>query len=453
MKNKLRFAPSPTGYLHIGNARTVVLNYLFIKSIDGEMLVRIDDTDIERSKKEFDNAIIEDLDWLGIKYNDLIRQSDRSDKYDEAANMLKKIGLLYPCYESDEELQRKRKLNLSQGKPPVYDRSALSLTQKQHEELILDGRKPHWRFKLDRVVITWDDLIRGEQKIDCSSLSDPVLIREDGSYLYTLPSVVDDIDVSITHVIRGEDHVSNTASQIQLYKALKSEIPIFGHHSLMVAADGSRLSKRTGSKSIKDIRGDKIESITVTNYCARIGTSKSVEAFNTVDDLIKSFNFKDISRSPARFNFNDLEIINAKILQGRSYASVKRQLEDLNVGGEDLFWDAVRPNLTRISEAKYWWDIAVNDGIFDVRDGIFDVNDGVCKVALELLPPEPWDEKTWKAWTNKISEKTGLKGRDLFFPLRIALTGQDHGPNLSTFLPFIGLIRTAKRLNVNIDTF
>jgi glutamyl-tRNA synthetase len=440
MKNKLRFAPSPTGYLHIGNARTVILNYLFIKSINGEMLLRIDDTDIERSRKEFDDAIIEDLDWLGIKYNDLIRQSDRSDKYDEAANILKKIGLLYPCYETDEELQRKRKLNLSQGKPPVYDRSALSLTQKQHEDLLLNGKKPHWRFKLDRVIITWDDLMRGEQKIDCSSSSDPVLIREDGSYLYTLPSVVDDIDMSITHVIRGEDHVSNTASQIQLYKALKSEIPIFGHHSLMVAADGSRLSKRTGSKSIKDIREDKIESITVTNYCARIGTSKSVEAFHAIDGLIESFDINDISRSPARFNFNDLELINAKILQSSPYTTVKEQLENLNVGGEDLFWDVVKPNLTRISEAKNWWDIAINDEIFDN-------NNDVCKVALELLPVEPWDDKTWKVWTNSISERTGLRGKALFLPLRIALTGQDHGPNLSVFLPFIGPIRTANRLN------
>jgi len=446
MKNKLRFAPSPTGYLHIGNARTLILNYLFIKSIDGEMLLRIDDTDKERSKKKFDKAIIEDLDWLDIIYNDLIRQSDRSGKYDEAANTLKNSGLLYPCYETDEELQKKRKLNLSQGKPPIYDRSALSLDKKQHEEYASKNIKPHWRFKLDRVTVTWNDLIRGEQSIDCSSLSDPILIREDGSYLYTLPSVVDDIDMSITHVIRGEDHVSNTASQIQLYKVLKSEVPIFGHHSLMVAADGSRLSKRSGSKSIKDIREDKIESITVTNYCARIGTSKSVEAFNTIDDLIKSFNFSDISRSPARFNFNDLKLINAKILQSRTYLSVKKQLEELSVGGEELFWNAVKPNLTKISEAKFWWDIAVNDIIFDG-------NNDVCETALKLLPPEPWNEKTWKIWTNKISEETGLKGRDLYLPLRIALTGQGHGPNLSTFMPFIGFTRTASRLNVKNNLF
>lgn len=446
--NKMRFAPSPTGNLHIGNARTLILNYIFAKSIGGGLVLRIDDTDQERSEERFYNSIIKDIDWLNIDLLDIKKQSEKTEKYKQVRDQLIIQGKLYPCFESDEELNKIRKLNLSRGRPPIYDRASLKLSSKQIEEYKSKGVKPYWRYKLDHENIAWKDLIRGDQSIDCSTFSDPVLIRTDGTFLYTLPSVVDDIDMSISHVLRGEDHVSNTATQIQLFKSLNAKIPNFGHHSLMVQKDGSRMSKRSGSMSLGEIRDKGIEAITLINYCARIGTSDAIEAYQNIDDLIYNYDLTKISRSPARFSFDDLTLLNKKILQNKSFSSVREQLTklvlDKNI--DENFWNSIRANINSVSESKKWWDIIYGD--IDCKTD--KDNADFLSLAYNILPHEPWDENTWSSWTKNISEKTGRKGKELYLPLRIALTGENSGPELASFLLLIGSDKVSKRLKINI---
>ena len=445
--NKLRFAPSPTGDLHIGNARTLILNYVYSKSISGELILRIDDTDKDRSEERFYRSIIKDIEWLKILPSAIERQSSKTEKYMEIRDYLIKEGHLYPCFETDEELNRRRKVSLSSGLPPIYDRASLKLTKDEIREYEANGIKPYWRFKLDRKSITWNDLIRGEQTIECNSFSDPVLIRADGTFLYTLPSVVDDIDMGVTHVLRGEDHVSNTATQIQLFKILGSNIPNFGHHSLMVQKDGSRMSKRIGSMSLNDIRDSGIEPMTLINYCARIGTSDSVEAFQSIDELVNNFSLAKISRSPARFSFEELMGLNKKIIQKLSFQTLDARLSDLDINGKDaeIFWDTVKTNINTINEAQKWWNIIKNNKInIDATD----INRDFLKIAQEALPNAPWDDKTWSIWTENISQKTGLKGKELFLPLRLALTGENSGPELATFILLLGRELVLNRLNI-----
>lgn len=443
--NKLRFAPSPTGNLHIGNARTLILNYIYSKAIDGKLILRIDDTDAERSEERYYQSILNDIDWLEIDIFDIKRQSEKKEKYQDIANKLIEQGKLYPCFETDEELNRARKLSLSRGQPPIYDRSALNLTEEQKNTYKANGINPYWRFKLDREVVEWNDLIRGRQTIDCGSFSDPVLIRADGTFLYTLPSVVDDIDLEITHILRGEDHVSNTATQIQLFKTLNASIPNFGHHSLMVQKDGSRMSKRSGSLSLEEVRESGIEPITLINYCARIGTSDAVEAFQTTDELVKNYDLSKISRSPARFSVEELEVLNKKIIQNIPFERASDRLEQDGISGEsaEKFWNVIRTNINNIHEAKKWWDI-VGDNPIDTNKI---VNKDVIIAAKELLPEDPWNENTWSEWTGKIAAKTGLKGKELYLPIRIALTGETSGPELATFILFLGKEKVQKRLD------
>ena len=385
----VRFAPSPTGRIHIGNARTALLNALFAHKHGGRFILRYDDTDAERSRDEYVEAIGVDLAWLGIAPDATARQSHRFAFYAEATARLKAAGQLYPCYESADELDRRRKRQQARGLPPVYDRAALYLSAEDRETLEADGRRPHWRFKLDRVEIAWDDLVRGPSHIDCASLSDPVLIREDGSYLYTLPSVVDDLEMGITHVIRGEDHVTNAAVQIQLFEALGGAAPVFAHHNLLTTASGEGLSKRSGALSIGSLREAGVEALAVASLAVLTGSSDAVQPVTSLDALGALFDLGHISRNPARFDPAELEHLSARTLHGLSYADVASRLAALGIAGDRAasFWLAVRGNLERLDEAAIWWAI-VHKPIDAPREDADFLDE-----AASLLPDEPWGRR------------------------------------------------------------
>jgi glutamyl-tRNA synthetase len=440
MSVMVRFAPSPTGRIHAGNIRTAMFNYLFARKAGGRLIFRLDDTDRERSTGEFAHGIEEDLHWLGIAWEKKVRQSDRFDRYAEAVAKLKASGRLYPAYETPEELELKRKRQLARGKPPVYDRAALKLTAEERARLEREGSKPHWRFLLEQRDVVWDDLVRGRQHVDAASLSDPVLVRADGSYLYTLPSVVDDIDLGITHVIRGEDHVANTAPQIQLFEALGAKPPAFGHHNLLVGAEGQALSKRDRALSIQGLREEGIEALTVASYSATLGTSDPVAPHANLDELVRAFDFAKLSRAPARFDAHELRLLNAKLLHMLPFDAVKDRLAAMVVGGGEDFWEAVRGNVAVLDDASHWWRVVAGP-----LEPVIE-NHELCRKAAGLLPAEPWDEATWQVWSSAIKDATGAKGKALFSPLRLALTGREQGPELKQLLPLIGRARALARL-------
>jgi glutamyl-tRNA synthetase len=434
----LRFAPSPTGRIHIGNSRTAILNWLYARKSGGSFVLRYDDTDLERSKPEFATGIAQDLDWLGIKPDRVEYQSRRFDVYRAAAEKLKAAGRLYACYETADELERRRKRQLARHQPPVYDRAALELSDEDRQALEAQGRKPHWRFKLEHRIVEWNDLIRGPQHIDTTNLSDPVLVRGDGTYLYTLPSVVDDIDFAITHVIRGEDHVVNTAVQIELYEALGGRAPTFAHHSLLTGADGQGLSKRLGSLSIASLREQGLEAMAVVSHAALLGTSDSIHPCADYRELIDGFDLHKLSRAPARFDENELRGLNARLLHMLPYAAVKDRLPF----GDEAFWLAVRGNLSTLADAQHWHNIVSGT----VTPVIADEDRDFISIAARLLPAAPWTSETWRAWAESIKAETGRKGKALFMPLRLALTGLDHGPELALLLPLIGRDKAMSRL-------
>ena len=446
----VRFAPSPTGRLHIGNIRTALINWLFARKSDGRFLLRLDDTDQERSKEEFAVAIREDLTWLGLTWDQEERQSARTARYDAAAAALKVSGRLYPCFETEGELDRKRKRQLARGMPPIYDRSALKLIDAERSKLEATAGPPHWRFKLDTVEggahdgvsqqAHWLDLIRGDQSIDMASLSDPVLIRAGGTYLYTFTSVVDDIDLAITHIIRGEDHVTNTGVQIQLFEAMGAEPPRFAHHSLLIGADGHALSKRLGSLSIASFREAGLEPMAVASHAALIGTSQSVAPYRTLTELVELFEIAKLSRSPTRFDPTELAAINAKLLHETPYGDVSARLAGLGIESGEDFWTAVRGNIEMLAGVEVWWRVVAGPITPVIEDA------GFCQTAAGLLPAEPWDERTWSIWTEAVKTASGVKGRALFHPLRLALTGTDKGPELKTLLPLIGRAKAVERL-------
>jgi glutamyl-tRNA synthetase len=440
MSVTVRFAPSPTGRIHAGNIRTALLNWMFAQQRGGRFLLRLDDTDRERSTEEFANGIREDLTWLALGWNHEVKQSDRFALYDAAVEKLKASGRLYPAYETQEELELKRRRQLARGKPPVYDRAALKLSDADREKLEAEGRSPHWRFKLETRDVVWNDLIRGEQHVDAASLSDPVLVRADGTYLYTLPSVIDDIDLGITHVVRGEDHVANTAPQIQLFEALGAEPPAFGHHNLLVGPDGQALSKRDRSISIQGMREEGLEPLTVANYAAAIGTSDTVAPHQSLHELVVRFAFGKLSRAPARFDVEELRALNAGLLQALPYEPVAARLRAMGVGGNEAFWLAIRSNLAVLSDAGAWWKVVTGP----IKPVIAD--SALYEEAAALLPPEPWDATTWECWAADVKQATGIKGKALFQPLRLALTGREHGPELKLLLPLIGRARALARL-------
>lgn len=440
----VRFAPSPTGLLHVGNARTALLNYLFAHKEGAKFLLRIDDTDTERSKPEFETAIVEDLGWLGITHDLFARQIERAPAHDAAAEKLKASGRLYPCFETAAELDRKRKRQIAVHRPPVYDRAALSLSPADRKALEAEGRTPHWRFRLSQSKVKWHDLLRGDVEIDTATLSDPVLIREDGRFLYTLPSVADDIDFGVTHIIRGEDHVTNTAAQIEIFEALDARAPFFAHFPLLVGAGGEALSKRLGSLSLRSLREDGIEALALDCYLAKTGTSDPVEVKPSLAVLAAEFAFDKIGRAPAHFVPDELAALNAKLLHTLPYEAVADRLAAKNIGGGAAFWEAARPNLTRFGDVAELWPLVVGP----VRPVIEDA--GFVARAAALLPAEPWDETSWGAWTAAVASATGARGRALFHPLRLALTGREHGPELKKLLPLIGRARAVSRLNGDV---
>ncbi len=439
----VRFAPSPTGRLHVGNVRTALINWLFAKGQQGKFILRIDDTDTERSTQEYEDGIRTDLAWLGLTWDDSFSQSDRFAEYDAAADKLREMGLLYPCYETADELDRKRKIALSRGRPPVYDRAALALSDDDKAKLEAEGRSPHWRFKLSGERIEWNDLVRGPQSIDTSSLSDPILIREDGSYLYTLPSVVDDIEAKITHVVRGEDHVTNSGAQIEIFKALGGTAPDMAHTPLLIGADGQGLSKRLGSLSMGELRAQGYEPMAVCSLLAKIGTSDNVEARESLDRLVAEFDFGKIGRAPARFDEAELLSLNAAILHGLPFEAVKDRLAAVDPrAADETFWSVVRENCSLLPEVAGWVETVFGDvtSLVDAEDKEF------IATAAKLLPEGELTGDSWSAWANAVKAETGRKGRGLFMPLRKALTGQEHGPDMSALLPLIGRERAMARL-------
>ncbi|MDZ4870166.1 MAG: glutamate--tRNA ligase [Alphaproteobacteria bacterium] len=440
MTTTVRFAPSPTGKLHVGNIRAALTNYLFARKTGGKFLLRLDDTDTERSTEENAQGIERDLAWLGLKHDLFAKQSDRTAPYEAAAEKLRAAGRLYACYETADELDRRRKRQLAQHKPPIYDRAALNLTAEQKAELEAKGRKPHWRFKLTGNSVEFNDLIRGPVHIETASLSDPVLIREDGRFLYTLPSVVDDIDFAISHIIRGEDHVTNTGVQIEIFEALGAKAPTFAHFSMLIGAGGEALSKRLGSLSIEGLRADGIEPQAVNSLLAKLGTSDPVVARMTLDELVADFDLTKFSRAPAHFDPNDLKTLNHKLLHAMPFEAVADELKRLGVGGGAPFWNAIHDNIQLLNEAPAWWRVVEGPIEPVIEDA------AVAAEARELLPKTPFTDTTWTEWTAAVSAKTGAKGKALFRPLRLALTGQPHGPEMRKLLPLIGPERAAKRL-------
>lgn len=434
----LRFAPSPTGMMHVGNARTALLNWLFAKKYQGQFILRFDDTDLVRSKPEYAQAISQDLAWLGWGYDEVFYQSSRLHRYNEAVSLLKEKNLLYPCYESPEELDFKRKRQLSQGRPPVYDRGALRLTPSQIQALKAEGRTPHWRFLLTHETISWQDLAHGDISIDTCSLSDPILIREDGSPVYTLSSVVDDLDYRITHILRGNDHITNTAVQILLLKALDPHhsCPVFGHFPLMVAEDGGALSKRLGSLGIRDLKDQGIEALSISSYLARLGTREDVVYAMSLQELIDGFDTEKFAHGSPKLSVSDLERLNSKLVHHLPFEVVK----DCVPAMPESLWLTLRGNLNKISDVEGLLAIIQEKVTPAIEDPDYMAQ------ALEALPSEPWNQDTWSLWTQALKTQTGRKGKELFMPLRLALTAQNHGPEMSKVLPLLKRSVVEKRL-------
>ena len=429
----VRWAPSPTGRIHLGNARPALLNWFYARRHGGRYVLRMDDTDIARSTRDYADGIEVDLAWLGVTPDLLVRQSERTALYDAARDRLIAAGRLYSCYETEEELDRKRARARLLNKPPIYDRAALALTDADRARLEAEGRRPHWRFRLDGRPVQFEDLIKGPQTVNTASMSDPVLIREDGSYLYTLPSVVDDIDLGITHVIRGEDHVSNTGTQIEIFEALGGPVPVFGHHNLLTDAAGQGFSKRLGSQSIADFRAEGYEPMAVAIMASLTGTSLPIEPYETLDEIANRLDFSMISHSAARFDPAELDSLNARLLHALPYEGAAARLSALGLEGEAL-WLLLRDNLHKFADIAELAKLVTGP----VEPVVADEDRDFLALAKSILPPEPWDEATWSQWTDALKIATGRKGRALFMPLRLALTGRHDGPELKSLLPLVG---------------
>lgn len=437
-----RFAPSPTGLLHVGNARTALLNALLARRAGGVFILRYDDTDAARSEQRFADAIAQDMDWLGIPPDRVERQSDRLGVYAAAAERLKALGRLYPAYETEEELDLKRGLQRARGLPPVYDRAALALKPEDHARFAAEGRQPHWRFKLEHRIVAWEDGVRGRQQVDTASLSDPVFVRGDGTFLYTLTSVIDDIEFGVTDIVRGEDHVTNTGVQIELFEALGASVPRFAHHNLLTLPNGEGLSKRLGHLSLRALRESGQEALAVAAAAVLVGTSEPLAPVESLSALAAKVDLAKISRAPARFDPDDLTSLTARTLHHLPFETVAHRLENAGVGGGSAFWMAVRGNLAVFPEAQEWWEIveAQRPGIVEPADADF------LRGAVALLPPEPWSATTYGAWIAEVKAASGRSGKALFRPVRLALTGREHGPELANLLPLMGRARVAARL-------
>ena len=436
-----RFAPSPSGLLHVGNVRTALLNYLVSKKDNGHFILRIDDTDTERSKDKFINNIKQDLNWLGLNYDEYYQQSERIKLYDEAFELLKNKELVYPCFETPDELDKKRKRLIARRMPPVYDRAALKHTKDEIDSFLESGKKPHWRFKLSNKKVSFNDLIRGEVNVDLAAQSDPVLKREDGDYLYNLPSVVDDIEMNITHIIRGEDHITNSGIQIEIFNALDSSIPTFGHNSLLVSESGEPFSKRNSAASINQLREDGIDPNAINSLNASIGSSVDIEAYNSLNLLAQKFEITSLGRAPARYSNDQLYKLNSELLSNYDFEKIISLLGDDKGSFNIEFWDCIKQNISNISEVLEW--IRVIDDPININT---DIDYEYLNIAQDLLPNEPWNTETWDQWILKIKEKTQRKGKDLFMPIRLALTGKTKGPELNKLILLMGYNKVMERL-------
>ena len=434
-----RFAPSPTGYIHVGNLRTALMNYLIARKADGQFILRLDDTDPERSKQEYADAIMQDLEWLGLTWDRLEKQSDRLERYEAAAQELRDMGRFYEAFETPTELDLKRKKQLNMGKPPVYDRAALELSDDEKAKLRAERGNGVWRFKLDQERIEWTDGILGDLSIDAASVSDPVLIRGDGQFLYTLASVCDDVDYGVTHVVRGSDHVTNTATQIQIIKALGGAVPEFAHHSLLTGPQGEALSKRLGTLALRDLREAGVQPAALLSLMARLGSSQPVELVGSLDELAEGFDINSFGSAPTKFDADDLYPLTARYLGGLSAADVSAELEALGVptGEAEAFWTVARENITTLKDLGAWWELCQTgaDPLVADEDADFIAQ------AMTLLPDGPYDASSWGAWTSAVKEATGRKGKGLFMPLRKAVTGMERGPDMSALMPLLKVIR------------
>ena len=442
MTTVTRFAPSPTGLLHLGNIRTALINWLYARTNNGKFILRIDDTDLERSKDEYISQIKYDLDWLGIDYDETFNQSSRFDRYREQFEKLKADGRIYPCYETPEELERKRKLLIAAGGKQVYDRSAMELTGQQKKDYEAEGRKPHWRFLLKTERMKWNDLLKGEIDIDLTSLSDPVLFREDGVPLYTFSSAVDDIDYGITNVIRGDDHTSNTAVQVEIINALDQNKITFAHHALLKASSGDKLSKRDNVISISSFREANMEPISILSLLATIGTSNSIELKDNIDQIKSEFKLSTISTSPGRIEIDVLNALNKKQVQKYNFSEIEERLKKIDEKIDQKFWETIRGNLNVVEDIKQWTDIVFNSETIKPSDKDY------IKIAIELIPDDPWNDETWGQWTSAIKEKTGRKGKELFLPLREAFTGLNHGPEMKLLIQLLGREKIIERVEL-----
>jgi glutamyl-tRNA synthetase len=437
-----RFAPSPTGLLHVGNARTALVAWLFARHAGGRFLLRVDDTDTERSEEAYIAAIRRDLAWLGLDWDAEVRQSDRMPAYDAAIDRLKAAGRLYPCYETPDELALKRRSQLQQNRPPIYDRAALAMTEADRARFEAEGRRPHWRFLLAHAPIAWEDLVRGPVRFEGRDLSDPVIVREDGRPLYHICSVVDDIALAITHVVRGEDHVANTAAHIQMTEALGAAPPAFVHLPLLADAAGKGLSKRLGSLTLESLReAAGLEPMAVVSLLARLGTADPVVPQTRLAPLVECFDIERFGRATPKFDPDELKRLNPQVLHHLDFADIAGRLPGLGLPDVDPgFWEAVRPNLTVFADLADWWRVAKGPVAPQIADADF------AAAAADALPSEPWDEETWSRWVETVKARTGLKGKALFRPLRLALTGRESGPELKVLLPLIGRDRARARL-------
>ena len=434
-----RFAPSPTGYIHVGNLRTALMNYLIARKAGGTFILRIDDTDPERSKEEYVEALKQDLDWLGLHWDRVERQSLRLDRYAEAAQKLREMGRFYEAFETPTELDLKRKKQLNMGRPPVYDRAALALSEAERDALRAERGNGVWRFKLDQERIEWNDGVLGPISIDAASVSDPVLIRGDGQVLYTLASVVDDTDMGVTDIVRGSDHVTNTATQIQIIEALGGQVPRFAHHSLLTGPQGESLSKRLGVLSLRDLRAQGVQPMALLSLMARLGSADPVELRSSMDELIEGFDITRFGAAPTKFDVADLFPLTARHLQGLDFDAVRGTIADLGVPDAlaPRFWEVTRENITTLHDLGPWWDMFRDgaDPVIDPEDADFVTQ------AMTLLPEQPFDDDTWSDWTAAVKEATGRKGKALFMPLRKAVTGQDHGPDMGRLMPLLQVVK------------
>ncbi|MDK3072200.1 glutamate--tRNA ligase [Sedimentitalea sp. JM2-8] len=437
-----RFAPSPTGYIHVGNLRTALMNYMIARKSGGTFILRIDDTDPERSKEEYVDAIKEDLTWLGLHWDRVERQSERLDRYAAAADRLREMGRFYEAFETPTELDLKRKKQLNMGKPPVYDRAALALGGAEKDALRAERGQGVWRFKLDHERIEWNDGILGDISIDAASISDPVLIRGDGQVLYTLASVVDDTEMGVTHVVRGSDHVTNTATQIQIIRALGGTEPQFAHHSLLTGPQGEALSKRLGTLALRDLRARGVQPMALLSLMARLGSSDPVELRTDMAELIDGFDIGRFGSAPTKFDDQDLYPLTAHYLQGLPLDAVRDHVRGLGVPEHlaDAFWTMARDNITTLADLEGWWHLC-RDGaepMIAPEDGEFVAQ------AMALLPDAPFDADTWGQWTAAVKDATGRKGKGLFMPLRKAVTGLERGPEMAILMPLLQVVRARR---------